>query len=71
MLRLAEEYSSHGKNLAGQGQTSVKGAHNQDSLQLAEADLKVRFLRIFQRASVNADQSQDTPRAFCQLYIFR
>jgi hypothetical protein len=40
---LAEEYSSHGKNLASQSTSSVKGAHNQDSLQLAEADLKVRF----------------------------
>jgi hypothetical protein len=41
LLRLAEEYTSHGKNVAGQSTSSVKGAHNQDSLQLAEADLKV------------------------------
>lgn len=30
--------------MAQQGQSSAKGARNQDSLQLAEADLKVRFL---------------------------
>ena len=41
LLRLAEEYAGHGKNLGQQGQTSAKGAHGQDSVQTAQADLKV------------------------------
>lgn len=41
LLRLAEEYGGHSKNLAQQGTGAVKGAHTDDSLQLAEADLKV------------------------------
>ena len=45
LLRLAEEYAGHGKNLAGQGQDSAKGAHDQDTLKTAETDLKVRFSR--------------------------
>jgi hypothetical protein len=43
LLRLAEEYTGHTRTLAGQGQDSVKGLHSQDSLQVAEADLKVRY----------------------------
>jgi len=41
LLRLAEEYTGHTRNVAGQGHGAVKGAHSQDSLQLAETDLKV------------------------------
>jgi len=41
LLRLAEEYTGHGRKAAQQGQGAVKGAHTDDSLQLAEADLKV------------------------------
>lgn len=41
LLRLAEQYSGHTKNLANQSQGTVKGAHKDDSLQMAEADLKV------------------------------
>jgi hypothetical protein len=41
LLRLAEEYAGHGKNLAGQGQESAKGAHDQDTLKTAETDLRV------------------------------
>lgn len=41
LLRLAEEYTGHSKTLASHGQGQVKGAHDQDSLQSAEADLKV------------------------------
>jgi hypothetical protein len=42
LLRLAEQYAGHSKHLALQGQGAVKGAHADDSLQIAEADLKVR-----------------------------
>lgn len=44
LLRLAEQYAGHGKGLAAQGKGSVQGAHQDDALQLAEADLKVRIL---------------------------
>ena len=47
LLRLAEEYAGHGKNMAQQGQGSVKGARNQDSLGVAEADLRVCSSRYF------------------------
>ncbi|KAK4553916.1 hypothetical protein LTR86_009091 [Recurvomyces mirabilis] len=40
LLRLAEEYTGHSKTIAGQGKEAVKGAHDQDSLTSAEADLK-------------------------------
>ena len=42
LLRLAEEYTGHSKNIAAQSQGAVKGAHSQDSLTTAEADLRVR-----------------------------
>ncbi|KAK5136967.1 hypothetical protein LTR08_001474 [Meristemomyces frigidus] len=45
LLRLAEEYQGHTKNLAGQGHGAVKGAHDQDTLQSAEADLKTLLER--------------------------
>lgn len=38
---MAEEYSGHTKNVAGQTQGAVKGAHNQDSLVGAETNLRV------------------------------
>lgn len=41
LLRLAEQYTGHGKNLAKQTHGAVKGAHDDDSLQRVEADLKV------------------------------
>lgn len=45
LLRLAERYAGHSKDLAVQGKGTVKGAHEDDALQLAEADLKVRISR--------------------------
>lgn len=42
LLRLAEQYAGHGKNLGQQTTGTVQGAHRDDALQLAEADLKVR-----------------------------
>jgi hypothetical protein len=44
LLRLAEQYASHGKNLGQQSAGSVQGAHRDDALQLAEANLKVCIL---------------------------
>ena len=41
LLRLAEEYAGHGKNVGQQGQSSAKGAYGQEGLQAAEADLTV------------------------------
>lgn len=43
LLRLAEQYSGHTRDLAQQGTGTVKGAHRDDALQTAEADLKVRI----------------------------
>ncbi|KAF2706063.1 hypothetical protein K504DRAFT_90171 [Pleomassaria siparia CBS 279.74] len=45
LLRLAEQYAGHGKNLAGQGKESVQGARQDNALQLAEADLKTLLER--------------------------
>lgn len=42
LLNLAERYAGHGRDVAQQGKGSVQGAHQDDALQLAEADLKVR-----------------------------
>nr|POF01666.1 uncharacterized protein c32a11.02c [Quercus suber] len=41
LLRLAEEYTGHAKNVTAETTGAVKGAHDQDSLQLAETDLKI------------------------------
>lgn len=41
LLTLAERYAGHGRDVAQQGKGSVQGAHQDDSLQMAEADLKV------------------------------
>ncbi|KAF2216399.1 hypothetical protein CERZMDRAFT_119900 [Cercospora zeae-maydis SCOH1-5] len=45
LLRLAEEYTGHTKDVAAQSQGAVKGAHNQDSLTTAEADLRTLMER--------------------------
>ncbi len=41
LLGLAEQYAGHTKNLGQQATGTVQSAHNDDSLQLAERDLKV------------------------------
>jgi hypothetical protein len=46
LLRLAEQYGGHTRNVTQQATGTVKGAHRDDALQLAEADLKVRLYRI-------------------------
>ena len=55
LLGLAEEYTGHSKTLAAHGKGAVKGAHTDDSLQMAEADLKVFSLQILHPKPVNAD----------------
>ncbi|KAF1957894.1 hypothetical protein CC80DRAFT_546948 [Byssothecium circinans] len=45
LIRLAEQYAGHGRELAAQGKGSVQGAHTDDALQLAEADLKTLLER--------------------------
>jgi hypothetical protein len=44
LLGLAEQYAGHTKNVGQQATGTVKGAHQDDALQLAEADLKVRII---------------------------
>jgi hypothetical protein len=46
LIQLAERYAGHGQNLAAQSKGSVQGAHQDDALQLAEADLKVCSRRL-------------------------
>ncbi|KAG2166087.1 hypothetical protein VTO58DRAFT_108947 [Aureobasidium pullulans] len=53
LLRLAEQYSGHTKNLANQSQGTVKGAHKDDSLQMAEADLKTLIERFANGTSLD------------------
>ncbi|KAK5449969.1 hypothetical protein LTS15_008542 [Exophiala xenobiotica] len=45
LLSLAETYGGHGRNVAQQSQGAVKGAHDDNSLQRAEANLKTLLER--------------------------
>jgi len=45
LLRLAEQYAGHTKDLTAQGKGTVQSAHTDDALQLAEADLKTLLER--------------------------
>ncbi|KAH8625269.1 hypothetical protein IG631_20734 [Alternaria alternata] len=51
LLSLAEQYSGHGKNLGQQGKGSVQGAHQNDALTTAEADLKTLLERFANNTS--------------------
>ncbi|KAB8360708.1 hypothetical protein FH972_024444 [Carpinus fangiana] len=53
LLRLAETYTSHGKDVAGQSTGAVKGAHTDDGLRSAEADLKVLIERFANSTSMD------------------
>ncbi|KAB2581323.1 uncharacterized protein LTHEOB_9664 [Lasiodiplodia theobromae] len=53
LLRLAEEYTGHSRNLAGQGSGAVKGAHKDDALQGAETDLKTLLERFANSTSLD------------------
>lgn len=48
-MRLAEEYGGHAHTVGTQSAGSVKGAHTDDALQNAEADLRVRDLDFVHR----------------------
>ena len=65
LLGLAETYGGHGKNLSQQGAGTVKGAHTDDALTTAEADLRV-CCRIYRREQSHADSDQDSYRTLCQ-----
>ncbi|KAF2138726.1 uncharacterized protein K452DRAFT_290378 [Aplosporella prunicola CBS 121167] len=53
LLRLAEEYTGHSRDLVGQTNETVKGAHTDDSLQMAEADLKTLIERFANGTSLD------------------
>ncbi|KKY23932.1 hypothetical protein UCRPC4_g02745 [Phaeomoniella chlamydospora] len=53
LLSLAEEYGGHGKTVAQQGTGTVKGAHDDNSLQIAEADLKTLIERFANSTSTD------------------
>jgi hypothetical protein len=53
LLRLAEEYAGHTKNLTQQGKGTVQGAHTDSALQLAEADLKTLLERFANSTSMD------------------
>nr|POE76723.1 uncharacterized protein c32a11.02c [Quercus suber] len=56
-----EEYTGHAKNVTAQTTGAVKGAHDQDSLQLAETDLKIY---------ADADQDPELKRWFTDMDRF-
>lgn len=51
LLMLAEQYSHHGKNVAGQSQDTVKGAHGDSQLKKAEHQLKTLLERFANNTS--------------------
>ncbi|GAB7363979.1 hypothetical protein MBLNU230_g4540t1 [Neophaeotheca triangularis] len=51
ILRLAEEYDGHTRNVVQQGQGSMKGAHSQDTLKTAETNLKTLLERFANNTS--------------------
>lgn len=63
LLRLAEQYAGHGKNLGKQATGTVQGAHQDDALQTAEADLKTLLERF-----ANNTSSDDLIESINQIY---
>ncbi|KAF2646343.1 hypothetical protein P280DRAFT_415519 [Massarina eburnea CBS 473.64] len=63
LIRLAEQYAGHGKDVATQGKGSVQGAHQDDALQLAEADLKTLLERF-----ANSTSFDDLVESINQIY---
>jgi hypothetical protein len=63
LISLAERYAGHSKDVAVQGKGTVKGAHTDDALQLAEADLKTLLERF-----ANSTSFDDLIDAFNQVY---
>ncbi|KAF2724629.1 hypothetical protein K431DRAFT_194268, partial [Polychaeton citri CBS 116435] len=63
ILYLAEEYTGHAKDIAGQSQGTVKGAHTQDTLKSAETDLKTLLERF-----ANGTSFADLQESINQIY---
>lgn len=63
LLRLAEEYHGHSKSLASDSKGTVKGAHTDDSLNSAEANLKTLLERF-----ANGTSLDDAIDAINQIY---
>lgn len=63
LLRLAEEYQGHSKNLAQQGKGNVQGARSQGPQQSAESDLKTLIERF-----ANGSSFDDVTDAIDQIY---
>ncbi|KAI9719898.1 MAG: hypothetical protein M1828_006028 [Chrysothrix sp. TS-e1954] len=63
LLRLAETYQGHAKDVGSQSAGSAKGAHTDAGLQSAEADLKVLIERF-----ANSTSSEDLFDSINQLY---
>jgi len=63
LLSLAERYAGHGKDVAVQSKGTVKGAHTDSALQLAEADLKTLLERF-----ANGTSFDDLVDAINQIY---
>ncbi|KAF1990016.1 hypothetical protein K402DRAFT_451620 [Aulographum hederae CBS 113979] len=53
LLRLAEEYTGHARTVGQQSTGAVKGAHTDNSLQTAEADLKTLIERFANNSSLD------------------
>jgi hypothetical protein len=53
LLSLAETYTGHSRNVASQSSGAVKGAHTDDSLKTAEADLKTLIERFANSTSLD------------------
>ncbi|KAF2681523.1 hypothetical protein K458DRAFT_343734 [Lentithecium fluviatile CBS 122367] len=63
LIQLAERYAGHSKDLAAQSKGSVQGAHQDDALQLAEADLKTLLERF-----ANSTSFDDLIESINQIY---
>ncbi|KAH7384117.1 hypothetical protein DE146DRAFT_667909 [Phaeosphaeria sp. MPI-PUGE-AT-0046c] len=63
LLRLAEQYSGHTRNLGQQATGTVKGAHQDDALRTAEANLKTLLERF-----ANGTSSDDLFESINQIY---
>jgi len=63
LLRLAEEYTHHSRNVVAQGTGAVKDVHGQDTLQNAESDLKTLLERF-----ANGTSFDDLFNAINQIY---
>lgn len=63
LLSLAEQYGGHSKTVGAQSSEAVKGAHTDDSLKIAEADLKTLIERF-----ANSTSTDDLFDSINQIY---